>query len=203
MSHVQSPKSGATHFTYGDYRNWPENERWELVGGQAWNMSPAPAWGHQTLAGIIFAELRAFLKGKPCRPFIAPVDVLLSQAVQNASDLDSIDTVVQPDVGVVCDPAKITPRGVIGSPDVLMEILSPNSVLRDLNLKKDLYARHGCREYWVWDPKLSWVTRYVLQADGHWDAGTAYDPSQTAESVILPGFKLSLPDLRTEMGIKD
>ena len=203
MSHAQNVKPGTAHFTYGDYRTWPENERWELIGGQAWNMSPAPAWNHQTLAGIIFAELRAFLKGKPCRPFIAPVDVFLPEAGHSASDLDSIDTVVQPDVGVVCDPAKITPRGVLGAPDVVMEVLSPNSVLRDLNLKKDLYARHGCREYWVWDAKLSWATRFVLQSAGHWDAGTAYDPSQTAESAILSGFKLSLPDLRAELGIKD
>ena len=203
MSSLHTPKPGASHFTYGDYRTWPENERWELIGGRAWNMSPAPSWGHQKLLHIISRELGNFLKGKPCQPFIAPVNVFLPEAGQNGSDLDSIDTVVQPDIGVVCDPTKIIPRGVIGAPDLVMEILSPNSVLRDMNLKKDLYASHGCREYWVWDAKLSWVTRFVLQADRHWDAGTAYDPSQTAESVIIPGFKFSLPDLRTEMGIKD
>lgn len=191
-----------THYTYGEYRTWPGNERWELIEGQAWNMSPSPSWTHQELAGIIHSELRSFLKGKPCRPFIAPVDVLLPNADSDRDNPDAIDTVVQPDIGVVCDRAKITLRGVIGAPDLIMEIISPSSVIRDLNLKKKLYGQHGCREYWVLDARLSWVTRFVRQGDG-WDEGTCYDPSATAQSALFPGFQLILPDIRAEMGIND
>lgn len=166
-------------------------------------MSPAPSWGHQELSVIISSELRTFLKGKPCRPFAAPTDVFLPNPGDDLSNPDSIDTVVQPDLGVVCDSSKITPRGVMGAPELIMEIISPHSVIRDLNLKKELYGRHGCCEYWVCDARLAWVTRFVRQADGNWDEGTSYDPSQTAESVILPGFRLVLSELRKELGIKD
>ena len=203
MNTAQHKKPSGSHFSYADYRTWPENERWELIHGEAWNMSPAPAWGHQELLGIIFSDLRSFLKGKPCRAFIAPVDVFLADPGHNPNDLDSVDTIVQPDLGVVCDRAKITPRGVMGAPDLAMEIISPSSVIRDLNLKKDLYGRHGCREYWVLDVNLTWVSRFVRQPDGTWDEGTTYDSSQTAESLLLPGFRLVLPDLRSEMGLKE
>lgn len=202
MVNAQTNKPRTSRFTYGDYRTWPESERWELIDGEAWNMSPAPSWGHQELALVISRELSAFLKGKPCRPFMAPVDVLLAKP-GSAIDPDSIDTVVQPDLGVVCDSAKITPRGVMGAPDVVMEIISPSSVLRDLNVKKDVYGKHGCREYWVWDVRLAWVSRFVRQADGHWDEGTTFSGSDIAESVVLAGFRLSLPELRAELGIKD
>ena len=203
MNVPQNIKRDTLRFTYADYRTWPEGERWELVGGEAWNMSPAPTWGHQELLGAIFVELRDFLKGKPCRPFIAPVDVFLPDPGHDPNNTDTIDTVVQPDLGVVCDRSKITPRGVMGAPDLVMEIISPSSVLRDLNLKKELYGRHGCREYWVWDANLAWVSRFVRQTEGTWDEGTTYDSSQTAESVILPGFRMVLPELRAEMGLKD
>jgi Uma2 family endonuclease len=203
MNRVQNKKPAAARFTYADYRTWPESERWELVHGEAWNMSPAPGWGHQKLAIIIAREMSSFLKDKPCQPFIAPVDVFLPNPGQDSTNLDAIDTVVQPDLGVVCDSSRITPRGVMGAPDLVMEIISPSSVLRDLNLKKDLYGRHGCREYWVWDANLAWVSRFVRQADGNWDEGTTYDSSQTAESILLPGFRLALPELRAEMGLKD
>ena len=199
----QNLKRDTLRFTYADYRTWPEGERWELVDGEAWNMSPAPTWGHQELLIILSRELGNFLKGKPCRPFIAPVDVFLPNPGHDPSNTDSIDTVVQPDLGVVCDRGKITPRGVRGAPDLVMEIISPSSVLRDLNLKKELYGRHGCREYWVWDANLTWVSRFVRQAEGSWDEGLTYDSSQTAESAILPGFKMVLPELRAEMGLKD
>jgi Uma2 family endonuclease len=166
-------------------------------------MAPAPAWQHQELSIILAGELRAFLKGKPCRPFAAPTDVFLPEDGEDAADPDGISTVVQPDLGVVCDPAKISQRGVTGAPDVVMEIISPASVIRDFNLKKELYSRHGCREYWIWDARLQWVTRYVRTPAGVWDEGNSWAPSETAESVVLAGFRLSLPALRDELGIRD
>ena len=192
-----------THFTYGDYRTWPENERWELIHGEAWDMSPAPSWGHQKLSIVISRELSLFLKGKPCAPFAAPVDVFLPNPGHDPSNLDSIDTIVQPDLGVVCDRAKITPRGIMGAPDVVMEIISPSSLLRDLNVKKVIYGQHGCREYWILEARLSWASRFLRQEDGHWDEGITFGPTDTAESVVLCGFRLSLLELWAEMNIKD
>jgi len=71
------------HYTYGDYMKFPEDERWEIFQGQTFAMSPAPTWGHQKLAGIIFNKLYMFLKEKPCEPFIAPVDVFLPKPDEN------------------------------------------------------------------------------------------------------------------------
>ena len=84
-----------------------------------------------------------------------------------------------------------------------MEIISPSSVLRDLNLKKELYARHGCREYWIWDARVAWVTRYNLGENSAWNEGQSWGPEASIGSQVLPGFRLALPDIRAEMGITD
>lgn len=202
MSDAYAPQ-GNQHFTYADYRTWPDGKRWELVRGTAWAMAPAPSWQHQELSGIIFGELRNLLKRKPCKPFAAPVDVFLPEAGEDPEDPDGISTVVQPDLGVVCDRSRITSRGVMGAPDLVMEIISPHSVLRDLNLKKDLYGRHGCREYWVWEARVSWVTRFDRLPDGSWSEGQSWGPEATVESQVLPGFRLVLPEIRAEMDIRD
>jgi Uma2 family endonuclease len=203
MSNARQLDHGTGPFTFGDSRLWPEDERWELVRGEAWAMAPAPTWDHQALSMILSRELGIFLKGKPCRPFAAPTDVFLPEAGESADAPDGISTVVQPDLGVVCDPAKITRHGVMGAPDVVIEIISPASVIRDLNLKKQLYGRHGCREYWIFDARLDWATRLVRQADGTWDEGTGWDRDGIAESLALPGFRLDLRELRAELGLKD
>ena len=93
-------------FSYQDYQTWPEDERWEILDGKAYNMTPAPTMKHQRIVGNLYHILRTVLRGKPCLTGIAPTDVVLS-------DYD----VVQPDVFVVCDPLKITEKNVQGAPD--------------------------------------------------------------------------------------
>ena len=92
------------HYTYADYLTWPDDARYELIDGEAFLMAPAPLIEHQEVAGDVYHQLRNQLDGKPCRPYIAPVDVRLPRADEADA---AIDTVVQPDVLVVCDPAKI------------------------------------------------------------------------------------------------
>jgi hypothetical protein len=74
------PKISDKRFTYADYRNWPDDERWELIDGEAYAMAPAPTISHQTLAGQLFRQIDEALDGAPCRALIAPVDVLLPAA---------------------------------------------------------------------------------------------------------------------------
>ena len=100
--------------TLADYLTWPDEERWELIGGVAYNMAPAPAVKHQDIAGEFFARLKEKLRGKACKPFIAPVEVVLSEV-----------DVVQPDVFVVCDTAKITDKNIRGAPELVAEVLFP------------------------------------------------------------------------------
>ena len=96
------------HYTYGDYKTWPVDERWELINGVAWNMSPAPGRTHQTLAAKLYTAFGAACEGTPCTYYPAPFDVFLP--AESDTELDDVDTVVQPDLTLVCGPAGDTPR---------------------------------------------------------------------------------------------
>ena len=136
-------------FTYADYQRWPEEARYELIDGEAFLMAPAPLIEHQIIAGEIFRQLANALDGQACTPFVAPVDVRLPRA--DEAD-EAVDTIVQPDVLVVCDPAKIDRRGVRGAPDWLVEVLSPSTAAHDQIAKRRTYERAGVREYWLVHP---------------------------------------------------
>lgn len=149
----------AQHHTYADYLGWPEDVRCELIDGMAWMMAPAPDLAHQEIAGEVFRQLANRLEGQPCRAFIAPVDVRLPRAAE--AD-EAIDTVVQPDVLVVCDPDKLDRRGVRGAPDFVVEVLSPATAAHDHVRKRRVYERAGVREYWLVHPADRMVTIYRL-----------------------------------------
>lgn len=122
-------------YTYGDFASWPEGERWEPIDGVAYDMSPAPSPRHQVVLGELHAQFHAALRGSPCRPYLAPLDVRLP----NGTEEDAlVSTVVQPDLAVVCDAAKIDARGCRGAPDLLVEILSPSTAYKDQTAKHEL-----------------------------------------------------------------
>lgn len=135
--------------SYGEYLTWPENRRYQLIDGVAYLMAPAPTVRHQEVAGEIYFQLRRALSESPCRVLIAPVDVLLPKAEE--AD-EAVDTVVQPDVLVVCDPARIRERNVRGAPDLVVEVLSPATSALDQAEKRHHYERSGVREYWLVHP---------------------------------------------------
>jgi Uma2 family endonuclease len=149
MGHPSKKEAGAK-YTWQDYLTWPEDERWEVIDGRAYAMTPSPSFGHQRLAGNLFAILREKLRGKRCIPAIAPLDVYLDE-----------HNFVQPDVLVVCDPAKIKDR-IYGAPDVVIEVLSPSTGLKDKREKKSLYERFGVREYILIHPEELLIERYWL-----------------------------------------
>lgn len=159
------------HYTYGDYRNWPEDVRYELVDGAAFMMAPAPSVDHQTLAFEVGHQIRTALEGHPCRVLMAPVDVLLGRADEPD---DAVTTVVQPDVLVVCDPQKVTPRGIRGAPDWVLEVISPASASHDQIVKLAAYERAGVREYWLAHPSDRVLTIYRHD-------GVAYGRPQVVE----------------------
>jgi Uma2 family endonuclease len=169
-------------FTLDQWRTWPEGERWELIGGIAYAMSPAPRVPHQGLVGSLFFEIFAFLQKKKCRPFVAPVDVFLPRG-----DPESSDTVVQPDVFVVCDPDKIQDDGIHGAPDFVVEVLSDSSAYKDMTAKKQLYERSGVREYWIVNPESGSVFPYVL-SEGRYGPTTEILKGEPVKSSILTGF---------------
>jgi len=151
-------------YTYADYCKWPDDERWELIDGVAWNMSPAPSTSHQAILGQLYLQVAPPLEGDPCRVFLAPFDVILAETQDQADD-DS-PNVVQPDLTVVCDASRLRERGCFGPPDWVVEILSPWTLQKDLDAKYALYERHGIREYWVIDPGSRTVHVYHREPSG-------------------------------------
>ena len=176
------------YYTYADYCTWDDDERWELIDGAAYAMSPAPSWIHQSISLAIAKQLDNFLHGKPCKVLTAPLDVRFRDGSDN-------DTVVQPDILVVCDESKFDPdgRGVIGAPDMIIEILSPSTAHRDLVTKFRLYMREGVREYWTVDPESRTVAAHV-QHDGMCVTRTYDDQDSSAPAQILEGCFINLTD---------
>jgi len=171
-------------FTWADYRTWPDSERWELIDGQAYNMSPAPSTRHQSIALRMASRLEQRLAGKDCTPFIAPTDVRLS-------DFD----VVQPDVLVVCDPSKITPTHIEGAPELVVEVLSPSTSVRDLREKKALYQRAGVREYLVLDPLEHYGLLFRLDETGRFGEGQVIAAQESVGFATLEGIEIPLWEL--------
>lgn len=156
------PQRDKQHHTYGEYLTWPEETRYELIDGVAYAMVPAPTRQHQEILGEIFRQVANALRDDPCRPYIAPFDVRLPRG--DEAD-EQIDTVVQPDLCVVCDPSRLDERGCRGAPDWIVEVLSPATAAHDQILKRALYERVGVREYWLVHPVDRIVTIYRLEGD--------------------------------------
>ncbi len=153
----------AQRHTYADYLTWSDDERCVgLIDGVAYvREPPGPSRVHQELVGELYLQVRAALEGKPCRAYVAPFDVRLPKS--GDSD-DLIDTVLQPDVLIVCDLRKLDARGMCGSPDWVAEILSPSTARYDQVLKLRAYERAGVAEVWLIHPIDRTLTIYRLEA---------------------------------------
>jgi Uma2 family endonuclease len=148
------------YFTYADYCRWSEDERWELIHGAAYAMT-APLRIHQKIVSEIAGQLSPYFRNKPCEFYVAPFDVRLPKT--HEAD-EQVDTVVQPDISVVCDESKLDDKGCRGAPDWIIEVLSPSTALKDMNTKRDVYQAHGVREYWLVHPTERWLMVYRLNA---------------------------------------
>jgi Uma2 family endonuclease len=171
------------YYTYDDYASWPDDVRYELIEGVPYMMSPAPSRVHQEISGSIFNQLYNYLDGKQCNVYDAPFDVRL-----NADEED--DTVVQPDILVVCDQDKLDDKGAKGAPDVIVEILSPSTASHDSLVKLNLYRKYGVKEYWIVDPVSKVVTVHLLKKGEY--VTTAYGEEDTAPVTTLKGCEINL-----------
>ena len=171
-------------YTYADYEKFPADVRYELIDGEAYMMSSPILW-HQDIVLEIAGQLRDFFKGKPCKPIIGPFDVRLFP-----KDDDSDDTVVQPDLMVICDMDKLSgEKACRGAPDFIIEVLSSSTRSRDLVVKRDKYEKAGVKEYWIVSQDL--IRQYVL-ADGKYSeavhiigAEPIEVPSHLFEGLVL------------------
>lgn len=183
-------------FSYADYLTWEDGQRWELIDGQAYCMTPAPSRRHQAWLGELFVQFYTSLKGKPCQVYLAPFDVRLSDHADAADD--EIDTVVQPDIVVVCDQSKLDDRGAKGAPDLVVEILSPGSSKRDITTKFELYQRHGVKEYWLLYPNEKLLQLYRLGEDGRYGSPQAFGPEDRVQVPLLCDLEIDLSTVLRE-----
>lgn len=174
-------------FTYADYKEWElaQGERYELIHGEAFAMS-APNERHQLILMELFSQFHVYLRGKPCKVFPAPYDVRLFYA-RDESD----DTVVQPDITVVCDEKKRGSEGCHGAPDLVAEILSPSNSATEMERKLRLYKQAGVREYWVVDGENNGLTVFHF-GDMRFNV---YKGDDTVPVAVLPGLNIILPQV--------
>ena len=172
-------------YTIEDWKTWEGH--WELIHGLAYptyGMTPAPSLEHQRVSANLTAEMVLALReanrrdgGGECEVFSAPVDVYLA------------DAVVQPDLVVVCDPAKKTERGIEGAPDLVVEILSPSTASKDMTRKWWLYEAVGIPEYLIIDPQER-VGRLLRLEEGRY---TEASRLEWGEVVVLLGGRIQIP----------
>ena len=175
-------------FTYEDYCTWDDDERWELIDGIAYAMA-APSYIHQSISSSIHVQIGQFLRGKTCKVFSAPFDVRFNPN-------SKADTVVQPDIVIICDKSKHDERGGIGVPDMVVEILSPSSVTHDMLRKYGLYLKAGVREYWIVDPWEKIVITHVLQ-NGKYER-KIFEKTDSVPVFILDGCNVDLAEVFDE-----
>lgn len=131
---------------------YKEEPRKELLNGKTILMSPRPSIDHNRVASNIYYAFRTFLKNKPCETFSDGVDVHLTE-----------NDCVIPDVMIICNKDIIKRNGVYGTPDLIVEVLSPGTAKNDRGYKKDLYEKTGVKEYWIAEPLSRTVETYLLK----------------------------------------
>jgi len=181
---------GEDRFTYADYLTWDDEQRWELIEGEAFCMSPGPNRRHQELLLALARPFADYLDDKRCTVFVAPFDVCLP-SYNNESD-EEVDTVVQPDIIVVCDPEKLTERACKGAPDLIVEILSPSTLKRDITTKYELYQRHGVKEYWIMYPNDRTLLVYRLTDNGRYASPEVFGEGDTVLVQLLGDLAIDM-----------
>lgn len=177
-------------YSYADYLLWQFSERVELIKGKIFKMSPAPSSSHQD---ILLNMTRIFDKvfyATPCKLYFAPLDVRLINFKESTPE-NQIMSVVQPDLCVICDRTKVDLKGCLGSPDLVVEILSLGNSKKEMDTKFDLYQENQIQEYWIVDPFQKTILIYVLENDRY----IGLKPFLEDSKIISPTF----PDLKVSV----
>jgi len=184
-------------YSYADYLTWQFDELVELLRGKVVRRISAPAEPHQKTVGELAFAFGNYLRRQTCRVRVGPYDVRLPQRGTTADQ--AIYTVVQPDVCVICDPAKIERRGCLGAPDLIIKVLSPGTAARDWQDKFDLYQESGVGEYWIVAPLEQDITVFVLdEATARYHRVGEYAQPGPVPCATLPGLALDWADIFTE-----
>ena len=163
----------------------------EIIGGRVVMMA-SPTMNHHRVSGNIYNLFSNYLRGHPCEPCQDGTSLYLDEGKEE----------YKPDMMVVCDPEKTQTKGVFGAPDLAVEVLSPSTAKNDRGHKKDVYEKHGVREYWIVNPVDRSVEQYVLE-NGRFVLRDVYtqhskaaldDMDEDERAKVVTEFKCSLFD---------
>lgn len=172
-------------YTYEDYERLPEGAPYQLIEGEL-IMVPSPIPYHQDILRILGLKLAAFVEEKKLgKIYFAPLDVYLSET----------DT-YQPDIIFIAKDRLniIGEKKVEGSPDLVIEILSPATAYYDLRIKKDIYEKSGVKEYWVVDPMQKTIEVFVNKK-GKFELISVSKEEDAVKSTLLEGLSISLREV--------
>ncbi len=174
--------------TFADILAWDEKDRAEIIDGEVIMMAP-PARIHQEILTEITRQLANFLEGKRCKVYPSPFAVRLFE--KDGDSPEDVDTMVEPDISIVCDRDKLDKHGCKGAPDMVVEILSPSTQRNDRLVKLGLYQRAGVREYWIVNPEDQTVQVFTL-SNGLLLPREVYDWEGVAKVNVLDGCFVEL-----------
>lgn len=189
-------------YSYADYLTWRFQETVELIRGKIFKMSPAPGLYHQKISTKLLTRIDYFLGNKSCEVFHAPFDVRLPLPPSRIKD-EEIDTVVQPDISVICDASKLDKRGCLGPPDWIIEILSPSTVQKDIREKFQLYEFAEVKEYWIVYPSEQHVLVYILNEAGKYEGRQPYGKFDKVSPNLFPELTIDLEEVFPEMDLTE
>jgi Uma2 family endonuclease len=184
-------------YTYADYLTWRFQERIELIKGKLFKMSLAPARRHQSATVELIRQFSSYLHKKPCKVYSAPFDVRFP----TGDSENKTFTVVQPDICVICNPAKLDDRGCVGAPDLIIEILSPATAEKDAKIKFQLYEEQGVKEYWLVYPGENLADVFKLNANGKYEFQQKYTQSDSIKVGIFDDLWVSLEDVFEDIDV--
>ena len=183
------------YYTFADVLTWEEHNRIEIINGEAVMMAP-PTVQHQRISREILRQLANYLEGKKCEVFSAPFGVRLFETEGDSPD--EVDTMVEPDISVICDKNKLDKYGCKGAPDLVIEILSPSTLRHDRLVKLGLYQQAGVQEYWIVDPKNKTVQVFLQDKSGSFKIQEDYGQNDVAKVNVLEGCFVELCKVFTE-----
>ncbi len=182
-------------YSYADYLTWQFDEAVELIKGKVMLMSPAPNVKHQSISMNLSRCLANFLRHKPCKVFAAPFDVRLYDRKKSLLASQDIQSVVQPDLCIICDPEILDQQGCNGAPDWIIEILSKGNSRREMKTKYELYQESGVLEYWLVYPEEQAIYQFVLNNDQQYQLKHMYASDDIASPHLFPELLIDVNEI--------
>lgn len=177
-------------YTYADYLSWPEEERIEIIEGIPYSQA-APSRVHQEILSELHRQIANFLVGKDCKVYPAPFHVVLDLDEEMEDEKDQ-KNVFEPDITIICDQSKLDDHSCKGSPDLIIEIISPSTARRDKIEKFNKYEQAKVREYWIVEPQEKMVSAFTLQQNQRYGRPDLYTDEELIKVSIFEDLTIDL-----------